>query len=97
MTGFSARRWLSGLIGLAAAVAALAVPAAAHAAPSPPVGVALRRAPNDPPDVHGLNVADTRKVLQSWNKGVVIIFDPDLRQLPAAPPSRPWSRSATLY
>jgi hypothetical protein len=94
MTGSSARRWLLALLALvAAAVAALAVPAPAHAAPalsgarpalapSPPVGVALRRAPNDPPDVHGLNVADTRKVLVAWNKGVVIIFDPDLRQLP---------------
>jgi hypothetical protein len=44
--------------------------------------LSAQRAPNDPPDVHGLNIADTRKVLQSWNKGVVIIFDPDLRQLP---------------
>src|SRR5262245_4111479 len=79
MTGSTARRWLLGLVVAVGAVVVPAAPALASQAPGP---VSLQRAPNDPPDVHGLSVADTRKVLQSWNKGVVIIFDPDLRQLP---------------
>jgi hypothetical protein len=78
MTGSTARRCL---LGLVVAVAGLVMAAPASAAPAAgPLNV--QRAPNDPPDVHGLNIADTRKVLQSWNKGVVIIFDPDLRKLP---------------
>jgi hypothetical protein len=76
MTGSTARRCLLGLLVAAGALVVPAAPALASVVP------AQRLAPNDPPDVHGLNIADTRKVLQSWNKGVVIIFDPDLRQLP---------------
>ena len=81
MTGSTARRCL---LGLLVATGALVVPAAPAQASFVQASVvpAQRLAPNDPPDVHGLNIADTRKVLQSWNKGVVIIFDPDLRQLP---------------
>jgi hypothetical protein len=83
MTGSIARRCL---LGLLVAVAGLVVAAPASAAPAsagPAAGpLRAQRAPNDPPDVHGLNIPDVRKVLQDWNKGVVIIFDPDLRQLP---------------
>jgi hypothetical protein len=83
MTGSTARRCLLGLVvavaGLVMAAPASAAPASATPAAGP---LNVQRAPNDPPDVHGLNISDTVKVLQSWNKGVVIIFDPDLRQLP---------------
>jgi len=78
MTGSTARRCL---LGLVVAVAGLVMAAPASAAPAAGPWNA-QRGPNDPPDVHGLNIADTVKVLQSWNKGVVIIFDPALRQLP---------------
>ena len=78
MTGSTARRCL---LGLVVAVAGLVTAAPASAAPTAGP-LSAQRAPNDPPDVHGLNIADTVKVLQSWNKGVVIIFDPALRQLP---------------
>jgi hypothetical protein len=78
MTGSTARRCL---LGLVVAVAGLVMAAPASAAPAAGPWNA-QRGPNDPPDVHGLNIADTVKVLQSWNKGVVIIFDPDLRKLP---------------
>jgi hypothetical protein len=73
MTGSSARRLVAVLVGLAAVL----LPAAPALASSP-----LRTAPVPLPDVHGLSVPDTRRALESWNKGVVITFDPDLRQLP---------------
>jgi hypothetical protein len=77
MTGSTADRVRAAvLLGL---IAALGLPAAASAAPTRTVVRAVRE---DLPDVHGLSVADTRKVLQSWNKGVVIIFEPDLKELP---------------
>jgi hypothetical protein len=63
------------LLGLAGALVAPAAAALGNAAST------VAR-PVDLPDVHGLSVADTRKVLQSWNKGVVITFEPDLKQLP---------------
>ena len=47
-----------------------------------PAAPALARAPEPMPDVHGLSVPDTRRALQAWNKGVVITFQPDLKQLP---------------
>jgi hypothetical protein len=63
------------LLGLAAALVA----PAAIALGSP--GPTLAR-PGDMPGVYGLSVVDTRKVLQSWNQGVIITFQPDLKELP---------------
>ena len=66
MTGSPGRRLVAVLCGLAAVL----LPAAPALAADPL------------PDVHGLSVPDTRRALQAWNKGVVITFQPDLKQLP---------------
>jgi hypothetical protein len=57
------------VLGLCAALGLPATPALAHA-------------PDPLPDVHGLSVTDTRRALESWDKGVVITFTPDLKELP---------------
>lgn len=68
MTGSSGRRLVAVLTGLAAVLL--------------PAAPALAQAPDPLPDVHGLSVPDTRRALQAWNKGVIITFEPDLKQLP---------------